>query len=51
MIEVSTDGIIKTRLGSVAMGLGWTTVAVNAVVLMGTLLMILSIKVLAQSAE
>lgn len=51
MVEVLTGGAIKARLGSVALGLGWTTVCLNIVVFMGTLMMILSIRVLSQLAD
>lgn len=51
MVEVLTDGTVKTRLGSVAMGLGWTMVALNIVVFMGTIIMILSIIILARAAN
>lgn len=51
MVRILTAGVIKTHLGSVIMGLGWTTVVINVVVFWGVLVMILSIRVLSQLAD
>ncbi|KAG8158006.1 hypothetical protein KVR01_012278 [Diaporthe batatas] len=51
MIRVLAAGEIKTHLGSVSMGLGWTTVVINAAVFLGWLLMILSIRILSQLSD
>ncbi|KAH8755796.1 Ca2+ regulator and membrane fusion protein Fig1-domain-containing protein, partial [Diaporthe sp. PMI_573] len=48
LMEIVTAGVVQSKVGAAAMGLGWSTVFLNAVETVAILIMILSIRVLAQ---
>lgn len=51
MIDVLTGGAVRTRLGAISMGLGWTAVVLNTAVFLGARMSIIVMRRLSELSD